>query len=114
MAKAKKPVKKSSRRGEKKPVEKVLRAGAKKMNPFTIVIVANPALETPWNSGTFVVDPVTSNQSAFDACAQYILDALFGKLPNQREALLADPTIDPHVRVISLFVPGLPAQDPNA
>src|SRR5205823_14050709 len=93
---------------------KVLRKGAKKPNPFTIVIVANPALETPWKSGAFVADPITSNQPAFNACAQYILDALFGALPNQGEALLADPTIAPNVRVVSLFVPGLPAQDPNS
>jgi hypothetical protein len=98
----------------RKPVEKVLRKGAKKPNPFTIVIVANPALETPWKSGTFAVDPVTTNQPAFNACAQYILDALFGTLPKQRETLLADPTIAPHVRVVSLFVPGLPAQHSNA
>ena len=98
----------------KKPVQKVLRKGARKPNPFTIVIVANPVLETPWKSGTFVVDPITANQAAFNACAKYIVDALFGALPNQREALLADPTIDPHVRVVSLFAPGLPAQDPNS
>jgi hypothetical protein len=114
MAKAKKPVEKGSRQRAKKPVEQVLRKGAKKPNPFTIVIVANPALEAPWKSGTFVVDPITSNQAAFNACAQYILDALFGTLPNQREALLADPTIAPNVRVVSLFVPGPPAQDPNS
>ncbi|MGH7174555.1 MAG: hypothetical protein ACRELF_17750 [Gemmataceae bacterium] len=92
-----------------KPVTKVLRKGTKKPNPFTIVLVANPALETPWKSGTFAADPMTANQAAFDACTQYILDALFGTLPNQREALLADPTITANVRVVSLFVPGLPA-----
>jgi hypothetical protein len=98
----------------KKPVKKVLRAGAKKKNPFTIVIVVNPVLETPWKSGIFMVDPITSNQAGFDACVEYILDALFGTLPHQQEALLADPTIAPHVRVVSLFVSGLPAQDSNA
>jgi hypothetical protein len=111
MAKAKRTAKKGARKGAKNPVKKVLRKGAKKPNPFTIVIVANPALEAPWKSGNFVVDPVISNQTAFNACAQYILAALFGTLPNQREALLADPTIALHVRVVSLFVPGLPAQD---
>ncbi len=126
MAKAKKPAKRGSgqatdktakarsRRALKKPVQTVLRAGADKPNPFTIVIVANPALETPWKSATFAVDPITANQAAFNACAQYILDALSGTLPNQREALLADPTIAPNVRVVSLFVPGLPAEDSNA
>jgi hypothetical protein len=42
------------------------------------------------------------------------MDSLLGKLPNQREALLADPTIDPYVRVVSLFAPGLPALDANS
>jgi hypothetical protein len=86
MARAKKPAKKVVRRRAKKPVEKVLRKGAKKLDPFTIVIVANPVLETPWKSGTFVVDPMTSNRPAFNACAQYIRDALFGTLPSQRTA----------------------------
>jgi hypothetical protein len=114
MAKAKGPARKGEPKGAKKPAKKTLRKGARKANPFTIVIVANPVLETPWKSGSFAVDPVTSNQASFNACAQYILDALFGTLPNQREALLADPTIAPHVRVVSLFVPGLPAQDHNS
>jgi hypothetical protein len=114
MARANKPARKASGKGANKPVTKVLRKGAKKPDPFTIVIVANPALETPWKSGVFVVDPITSNQPAFNACAQYILDALLGTLPNQRETLLADPTIAPHVRVVSLFVPGLPLEDANA
>jgi hypothetical protein len=98
----------------KKPVTKVLRKGASKPDPFTVVIVANPALEAPWRSGAFVRDTVTSNQPAFNACAHYIRDALFGTLPNQREALLADPTIAPHVRIVTLFAPELPAQDSNA
>lgn len=94
---------------------KTIRPGdTTKSNPFTIIIVSNPALEAPWNSGAFVVDPITANQAAFDACAQYIDDALFGKLPSQSERFMADPTIEPNIRVISLFVSGLPAQDSNS
>ncbi|MBI1916342.1 MAG: hypothetical protein HYS12_16660 [Planctomycetes bacterium] len=98
------------------PVVKVLRQGdgPTKADPFTIVIVANPALEAPWHSGTFVVDPITGNEPSFDLCAQYIQDALFGNLPNQREVFLGDPVIEPHVRLVSLFVPGLLAEDANA
>jgi len=114
LAKTKKPLKKSSRKRAKRPLQEVLRKGASKPDPFTIVIVANPALEAPWNSGNFVADPIISNQPAFNACAQYILKALFGRLPNQREKFLANPSIDPYVRVVSLFVPGLSAQDANA
>lgn len=97
------------------PIVSVLAPGdTTKTDPFTIGIVANPVLETPWQSGQFRVDPITATQAAFDAGAQYILDALFGKLPNQREQFLADPTIAPKIRVVSLFVAGLPAQDANS
>jgi hypothetical protein len=97
-------------------VVKVLRPGdeARKSDPFTIVLVANPALEAPWKSGAFIVDPVMSNEPSFDGAVQYIQDALFGNLPGQREVFLGDPAIAPHVRVVSLFESGLPAEDANA
>lgn len=94
------------------PTIRVLRPGdTTKPNPFTIFIIANPALEAPWNSGTFVVDPIMANQLAFDACANYIVTSLFGGLAGQMERLLGEPTIAPRVRVVSLFIPGLPPQD---
>ena len=86
--------------GRSKAVKKVLRVDTMKKNPFTIVIIANPVLETPWKSGTFVVDPITAKQADFDASTQYIQEALFGTLPNQQENLLADATIAPHIRVV--------------
>ena len=97
------------------PVIQTIRPGdTSKPDPFTIVIVSNPALEAPWNSGTFVIDPITSNQAAFDGCVRYIDDSLFGNLPGQRETFLADPAILPKLRVVSLFVTGLAAADANA
>lgn len=94
---------------------KVIHQGdTSKANPFTIVIIANPALEAPWNSGTFVVDPIITNQAKFDACVKYIDDALMGKLPNQSEKFIADPTIAPKIRMVSLFISGLPAQHSNS
>ena len=94
---------------------KVLRPGdVSKPNPYTIVIVSNPALETPWKSGVFVVDPITGDQAAFDASAQYTVDALFGALPNQREHLLTEPTLAPRVRIVSLFLTGLAPTDTNS
>lgn len=115
MGKARKlPASKGSRTRVPKPSQRVWRTGAKKPHPFTVLIVANPALEAPWRSGNFVVAPITGSRPAFDACARYILAALFGTLPNQREALLANPAIAPHVRVVALFVPGLPVQPTNA
>ena len=97
------------------PVIKVLNAGdTTKSNPFTICIIANPALEAPWQTGQFIIDPIMSNQTAFDGCATYIQNVLFGNLPNQREQFLADPSIASKIRVVSLFVTGLAAQDTNS
>ena len=97
------------------PIVTVINPGdTTKPDPFTICIISNPALEAPWQSGQFVVDPIASNKSAFDAAAQYICHVLFGRLTSQREQFLADPTIGPKIRVVSLFVTGLPAQDANS
>jgi len=94
----------------------VLQIGATKENPFTIVIAANPALETPWNSGLFTPDPILGDQPGFDATAQYVLSALFGGLPGQREVFLTDAVIQSNIRVVTLFVDDPPpaATDPNA
>src|SRR5258708_3028711 len=57
---------------------KAIRAGAAKPNPFTICIIANPALEAPWQSGIFIADPIIAKpQAVFDAAAAYIEAALF-------------------------------------
>jgi hypothetical protein len=80
---------------------------------FTICIIANPSLEAPWNSGAFVIDPIMGDQAAFDASVRYIDTSLFGGLPNEGEQVFADPSISQKVRVLSLFVPGLAAQDSN-
>jgi hypothetical protein len=106
-----------SERGSNPPkaVTKVLQGGdGSKSDPFTILFVANPALEMPWNSGVFGIDPVISNQSAFDVCVQYALDCLLGDLPGQLERFLANPSIGPRLRVLSIFEPGLVAADQNA
>jgi hypothetical protein len=81
----------------------IRRAGAAKPDPFTIVVVANPALETPWRSGMFAADPILSNRPAFDAATQYVEDCLFAVVPGIKERLLNDPAIDPHVRMISVW-----------
>ena len=97
------------------PTIRTIRPGdVSKTDPFTICIIANPALEAPRNSGIFVADPITSAQADFDAGVQRIVDGLFGALPNQSEKLLADPAIAPNVRVVSVFDPGLSPQDSNS
>jgi len=90
------------------PIMRVLRAGdTSKPNSFTIWIIANPALEAPWNSGQFIPDPIVGNQAGFDASAAYIEQVLFGLLPSERESIFSDPLIGPRVRVASLFATGL-------
>ncbi len=97
------------------PVVNTIRTGdATKANPFTICIIANPALEAPWQSGQFMGDPITGNQAAFDACVRYVNQVLFGRLAGQSEQFLADPQIEPKVRLVSLFVSGLSPQDANS
>lgn len=97
------------------PTTQVIRAGdTTKPNPFTVIIVGNPSLEARRNSGTFVIDPITSDQLLFNDCVRYIESSLFGTLPGQSEKLLSDPSIGPKVRIVSLFVTGLPSQDANS
>ncbi len=94
------------------PVIHVHREGnTVKVDPFTIAIIANPALERPEGSGTFVVDPIVSQQAAFDTTTAYTVDCLFGDLPGQAEKLLGHPDIRDEVRVVSLFAAGLNAED---
>lgn len=81
----------------------VIRQGAQKSNPFTIVIIANPVLEDPWKSGSFIPDPIMNDQPSFDSCANYINSCLFGGLPSQAEIGLGHPDISPHIRVLSVF-----------
>jgi hypothetical protein len=85
-----------------------------KQNPYTIAIVSNNALETVSGGGTFIPDPLQSAAPAFHAAAQYVTDVLFGRLPGQKEDILAAPTIGPNIRVVKVFLAGLPATDANA
>lgn len=97
------------------PVTRVIRAGdATKRDPFTICVVGNPALEAPWRSGQFIPDPVTVAQADFDRSTRQIKQVLFGRLPNQAETFLGDPSIGSKVRMITLFAAGLPAEDENS
>ncbi|PYS25025.1 MAG: hypothetical protein DMF72_02985 [Acidobacteria bacterium] len=94
---------------------KTIRVGdTTKPDPFTVAIIANPYLEAPWNSGTFVPDPIRTNQPAFDSCVNYIVASLFGGLAGQAERLLGDLAIAPKVRVLSVFDPGVPSGDQNS
>jgi hypothetical protein len=54
------------------------------------------------------------NQSRFSACARYIVDCLYGRLPNQSETLLADPVVNGKVKIIQIFDYSLPPNIVNA
>jgi hypothetical protein len=85
-------------------VVNVVRAGdTGKTNPYTIAVIANPALEAPWRSGAFVKDPILASLASFQAAVVYIEANLFATLPGQKERLLADPAIQPKVRLVSVF-----------
>ncbi|MGL4555290.1 MAG: hypothetical protein ACRC33_29335 [Gemmataceae bacterium] len=97
------------------PVITVLQPGdTTGATPYTIALVANPALETPIGSGTFIPDPILANPAGFDLAATYTHDVLFGRLPGQVERLLDDPAIGPLIRVVKVFDASLPATDANS
>jgi hypothetical protein len=98
-----------------RPVIRVIRPGdTTKPDPFTVCVVANPALEAPWKRGQFVIDLVTGNQSGFDDSVRYVEQALFGMLPGQAETFLGDPAVGSKVRLVSVFAQGLPADDASS
>lgn len=82
-----------------------------KSNPFTIAIIANPAIE---RFGSFVQDPIIGKQAEFVAYADHIVDCLFGRLAGQAEKFLADPSIEPRIRIFSLYDPDLPVDSAHS
>jgi hypothetical protein len=89
----------------------VLQQGAQKPtdNPYTIVIVASPYIESPVDSGNFVPDPIVQSEDTFDQCAQYVIDSVFGHLPGQAETFMQQFAQD--IRVISIFDAQLATSD---
>jgi hypothetical protein len=89
----------------------IVRPGdATKPDPFTVLVVANPVLEMPFNSGNFGVDPIMANAAGFADCVVYVEQSLFATLPGQAEPMLSHPTVAPAVRLLSLFHAGLPPE----
>lgn len=81
-------------------------------NPYTIAFVANPVLKD--NSGGLAIDPIMTQQAAFDACVLFAIDCIWGRLPGQTENLVSDPAIGPHIRIVSIFETGLPPVNANS
>lgn len=89
------------------PTVSVLAEGETKPNdnPYTIVIIANPTLQTTSSQQPLVADPILTQPASFQACVQYARDALFGRLPGQAERFLAQ--FETKIRVIAIFDPSL-------
>jgi hypothetical protein len=89
-------------------------AGANKPNdnPYTIVIIANPAIESPVDSGKFVPDPILGSPATFEACVQHVMASVFGRLAGQAETFMAQ--FSQQIRVISIFDPSLGPTAANA
>ncbi|MBI2686651.1 MAG: hypothetical protein HYX27_10070 [Acidobacteria bacterium] len=96
------------------PVDiQILQSGdSSRPRPYSILFAANPVLKQA--SGALIIDPVMTQQAAFNTCVRYAIDCLFGRLPAQAENFLADPAIGPRIRLISVFETGLPVSDPNS
>ena len=91
-----------------------IRAGETKMNPLTIVLIANPWLEAPFNSGQFIADPIMADQAAFNTCVDYIEGNLFCTMEGQKEQLLADGKFVNKVKLVSIFDDTLISSSANA
>jgi hypothetical protein len=79
-----------------------------------VCLVANPFLEAPYDSNQFVPDPIMQSKAQFDNAVQYILDALFCRLPHQVEPALSDPRLATGVRLMGIWEPNLPDEPGNA
>ncbi len=78
-----------------------------KKDPFFILVLNNVALERPTGSNNFTEDPIYKDRKGFTACAEYIFDNLFGRVPGQAEGLLADSPNVQKIRFWSAFIYGV-------
>jgi hypothetical protein len=77
---------------------RLLQAGAAKTRPYTIVFVANPAIESAVGS-TFTPDPILTNRSGYHDIVKHSLHNLFGVA----EDLLLQNNFHVQVRIVSIF-----------
>ena len=87
-------------------------AGAAKPsdNPYTIVIVANPALQQ--YNRTLARDPIMGQPDKFELVVQNTIAALFGNLPGQTEKFLAP--FRSQIRIVTIFDPAAATSWPNS
>jgi hypothetical protein len=87
-------------------------AGAAKPNdnPYTIVIVANPVLQT--YTGSAARDPIVQNPTTFGTVVQNTINVLFGDIPGQAEKFMAP--FRGQIRIVSIFDPNVEILEKNA
>jgi len=97
------------------PTFEVLQVGdSSKPDPFTILFVANPVIEAPWNTGRFEPDPILANRQAYNVCVTYCIDTILGRRSGQSETIFGSEDLAPKIRILSLFPANLPIEDANA
>src|SRR5262249_29111721 len=88
-----------------------------KADPFFILILNNIALERPLDSHNFVADMSTgskTDRALFGKSAEYITKNLFTEMPGQAEKLLADSPHNQKIKLWSIYVWGLAANDASS
>ncbi len=88
---------------------RMLQAGDNKERPYTIVFVANPAIEAA-SGGTFSSDPILTNRSGFHRVVGHSFHNLFGVV----EDLCRRNDFDSRVRIYSVFDTTRPVNAQNA
>jgi len=87
----------------------VLYSGRPKPSPYTIVFVANPAIESQAGD-TFNADPVLTNRAGYHSAVAYCLQNIL----RETEDLLRAGGTDAQMRFVSVFDATLAAQQENA
>ncbi|HEY0458609.1 MAG TPA: hypothetical protein VGC97_05605, partial [Pyrinomonadaceae bacterium] len=88
---------------------RMLQAGDTKERPYTIVFVANPAIEAV-AGGSFSADPILTNRSGFHRVVGHSFHNIF----NVAEDLFKQNNFDSRVRVYAVFDPTRPVNAQNA
>jgi hypothetical protein len=74
-----------------------LYTGAPKDSPYTIAMIASPAIRT--NAGTLIADPVTSNRPSFQAAVAFVVDNLL----RSTEDVLRNQGLDRDIQFVAVF-----------
>jgi hypothetical protein len=89
---------------------RVLYSGKPKPSPYTIVFVANPAIQSQFGGSTFNADPVLTNRAGYHSAVAYCLQNIL----RETEGLLRAGGIDVEMRFVSVFDATLAAQEQNS